>query len=95
YLLPDFRTLDQYLANNVKTELIEQTIPNERTCLIARHAILDIDAVPFALIENVFYYSSYFHPEVGYDYSIKAAIKPDDCGDLTVIPANAADFIEP
>ena len=95
YLLPDFRTLDQYLANNVKTELVEQTIPNERTCLIARHAIPDIDAVPFASIANVFYYSSYFHPEVGYDYSIKAAIDPGGCGDLTVIPPNAADFIEP
>ncbi|MEM6613719.1 MAG: hypothetical protein AAF652_15960 [Cyanobacteria bacterium P01_C01_bin.72] len=95
YLLPDFRTLEQYLADNIKNELVKQTIPNQRTCIIARHAIEDEDAVPFASIANVFYYSSYFHPEVGYDYSIQAAINPEDCGDLTMIPANAADFIEP
>lgn len=93
YLLPDFRTLDQYLANNVKDELVKQTIPEQRTCIIARHAIANVDAVPFASINNVFYYSSYFHPEVGYDYALKAAINPDGCGDLTVIPPNAADFI--
>ena len=95
YLLPDGRTIEKYLKNNIKQELVEQTIPNDRTCIIARHAVEQPDAVPFASISNIFYYSSYFHPEVNYDYSIKAAIAPKGCGNLTMIPANAADFIEP
>ena len=95
YLKPDFRTLERYLKNNIKAELVEQMIPNQRTCLIARHAIVRPNAVPFAQINNAFFYSSYFHPEINYDYSVKAAIDPQDCGKLTMIPANAADFIDP
>jgi hypothetical protein len=95
YLKPDFRTLERYLKNNIKAELVAQMIPNQRTCLIARHAIISPNAVPFAQINNAFFYSSYFHPEIKYDYSVKAAIAPEDCGKLTMIPANAADFIEP
>jgi hypothetical protein len=95
YLKPDFRTVERYLKNNVKAELVEQMIPNQRTCLIARHAIVRPNAVPFASIANAFFYSSYFHPEIKYNYSVKAAIDPKDCGKLTMIPSNAADFIDP
>ena len=95
YLRPVFNPLAPYLKDTVKTELLAQMVPNERTCMISRHAIPDPDAVPFASIPNAFYYSSYFHPEIEYDYSIKAAVDPRDCGDLTVIPPNAEDFIEP
>jgi hypothetical protein len=95
YLKPVFRSLEQYLKNNIKTELVEQMIPNQRTCLIARHAIIKPNTVPFAQINNAFFYSSYFHPEIKYDYSIKAAINPENCGKLTMIPSNAADFIDP
>lgn len=94
YLKPDFRTLERFLTNNTKQELVEQMIPNQRTCMIARHAIDDPDAVPFASIQNAFYYSSHFHPEIKYDYSIKATIDPKDCGELKMIPPNAAEFIE-
>ncbi|MEY4520550.1 MAG: hypothetical protein RLZZ499_3150, partial [Cyanobacteriota bacterium] len=60
YLKPDFRTVERYLKNNVKAELVEQMIPIQRTCLIARHAIVRPNAVPFASIANAFFYSSYF-----------------------------------
>jgi hypothetical protein len=95
YLKPDFRSVERYLKNNIKTELVEQMVPNQRTCLIARHAIAKPNSVPFAQINNAFYYSSYFHPEIPYDYSVKAAVDPQDCGKLTMIPGNAADFINP
>lgn len=95
YLKPDFRTVERYLKNNIKAELVAQMVPNQRTCLIARHAIIKPNSVPFAQINNAFFYSSYFHPEIPYDYSVKAAIAPQDCGKLTMIPANAADFIDP
>jgi hypothetical protein len=45
--------------------------------------------------DRTFFYSSYFHPEIKYDYSVQAAIAPEDCGKLTMIPGNAADFIDP
>ncbi len=95
YIKPVFNSFQPYLKNSVKTELLKQMIPNERTCLIARHAITNPNSVPFAQIHNAFYYSSYFHPEIGYDYSIKATVDPRDCGDLTVIPPNAQKFIKP
>ena len=95
YLRPVFNSLEPYLKNTVKTELVSQMIPNERTCMIARHAISDPSSVPFAQIHNAFYYSSYFHPEIKYPYSLKAVVDPKDCGNLKMIPSNAADFIEP
>ena len=94
YFKPDFRTLERFLTNNTKQELVEQMIPNKRTCMIARHAIPEPDAVPFASIQNAFYYSAYFHPEIKYDYSIKATVDPRDCGELKMIPPNAAEFIK-
>ena len=94
YLRPVF-VVEPYLTDAVKTELLDQMTPNERTCMISRHAIIDPNSVPFAQIHNAFYYSSYFHPEIEYDYSIKATVDPRDCGDLKVIPPNAAEFIEP
>ena len=95
YLRPVFNSFEPYLKETVKTELLEQMIPNERTCTIARHAISDPNSVPFAQIHNVFYYSSYFHPEIKYPYSIKAVVDPRDCGDLVIIPPNAQEFIKP
>lgn len=95
YLRPVFNSFEPYLKETVKTELLEQMIPNDRTCMIARHAISDPNSVPFAQVHNAFYYSSYFHPEIKYPYSIKAAVDPRDCGDLVMIPSNAEDFIEP
>ena len=95
YLRPVFNSLEPYLKDTVKTELLQQMVPNQRTCMISRHAIPDPDVVPFASIPNAFYYSAYFHPEIKYDYSIQAAIDPQSCGDLTMIPPNAAEFIEP
>lgn len=76
YLKPSFRTVERYLKNNVKAELVEQMIPNQRNCLIARHAIVRPNAVPFASIANAFFYSSYFHPEIPYNYSVKARSHP-------------------
>ena len=95
YTRPTFASLEQYLANVIKPELIQQMQPNQRTCLIARHPSPNLQPVPFAAIQNVFFYSSYFHPEVGYDYSIKAEIAPEGCNGLPVVPPNAREFINP
>ena len=94
YLKPYFISLEEHLAQRVKPELLEQVIPNQRICMIARHAIADPARVPFAAIQSAFYYSSYFHPELKNDYSIQVAVEPDNCGELSIIPANV-EFIEP
>lgn len=94
YLRPVFNSFKPYLKETVKTELLSQMIPNDRTCMIARHAISDPTSVPFAQVHNAFYYSSYFHPEIKYPYSLKVVVDPRDCGDLKMIPANAEDFID-
>jgi hypothetical protein len=93
YIKPAFVNFDNYLQGAVKTELLEQMIPNDRTCMIARHGISDPNSIPFAQIQNAFYYSSYFHPEIKYPYSIKVAVDPRDCGDLKIIPPNLQDFL--
>ena len=98
YIRPNFISLEKfYIEYGFKPELVEQMLPNQRTCMIARHAIINPKQVPFASIHHALYYSSYFHPEIEYDYSIQAAINPQDCQDLglKMIPANAAEFIEP
>ena len=94
YTRPDFRGLAMYIKNNVKTEVVEQMLPNDRNCLISRHALANAKAVPLAPMQNAFYYSSYFHPNRE-PYSIKVAIEPEQCGELNVVPANASEFIEP
>jgi hypothetical protein len=88
YFKPAFIKVESFVNNNtnVKTELLEQMTPNERTCMISRHGIPNPNAVPVAQVQNAFYYSSYFHPEIKYSYSIKAAVDRKDCGDLKIIP---------
>ena len=95
YLRPLFNSLESYLQDTAKTELLEQMTPNQRTCMISRHAVPNAKAVPYASIPNAFFYSSYFHPEMGYDYSIKATVHPKYCDDLKVIPPNVEEFIAP
>ena len=94
YLKPVFTNFDAYLNRVVKTELLDQMTPNERTCMISLHAIPNPRKVPFAQIQNAFYYSSYFHPDRE-PYSIRVAVEPESCGDLKVIPRNAQKFMPP
>ena len=97
YTRPVFNSLEQYTAKVVKTELIQQMQPNQRNCLIARHAVSNPKAVPFATIQSAFFYSSHFHPEVKYEYGIKAAIDPSKCEALGLneVPSNVPNSAKP
>ena len=88
YLKPSFITLDKYVSLGVKSEFIEQIKPNQQVCLLSRHIGEDIQIAPIAALKYAFIYSSYFHPELDYDYSIQAAFNPESCGDRTMIPHN-------
>ena len=86
YALPSFVTLDKYLAFGVKSEFINQIQPDEEVCLISRHIGENTQTAPIAALKYAFLYSSYFHPELDYDYSIQAALDPKACGNRTIIP---------
>ena len=86
---PSMITLNKYVTFGVKPEFLSQIQPNDRVCLLSRHIGEDIQTVPIAALKYVFLYSSYFHPELDYDYSVRAAFKPDACGDRKIIPSNS------
>ena len=88
YAKPSLITLDKYVTFGVKPEFLAQIQPNERVCLLSKHIGEDVQTVPIAALKYVYLYSSYFHPELGYDYSIRAALKPEACGDRKMIPSN-------
>ena len=88
FIKPSFITLDKYVSLGVKSEFIEQVKPNEQVCLLSRHIGEDIQVAPVAALKYAFVYSSYFHPELDYDYSIQAAFNPEFCGDRNIIPRN-------
>jgi hypothetical protein len=89
YVKPSFYTLDKYIAIGVKPAFMNQIQANDRVCLISKHIGEDTQVAPTAALKYVFLYSSYFHPELDYDYSIQAALNPAVCGDRKIIPAQS------
>ena len=89
YARPSLITLDKHLAFGVKSEFVNQIQPNEQVCLLSRHIGENAQTAPTAALKYAFLYSSYFHPELDYKYSIQAALKPEACGDRTIIPSQS------
>ena len=87
YDKPAFTTLETRISKAVKPELFSQIKPDENICLIIRPALANRKQVAFESQQNAFLYSSYFHPELGYSYSIKAAVNTENCGDRKIIPS--------
>ncbi|WP_052055237.1 hypothetical protein [Myxosarcina sp. GI1] len=86
YGKPVFYSLEKHISTAVKPELLSQIQPQDNICLISKHGLVNPDRVPFASIQHSFLYSSYFHSELDYSYSIRAAVDPNNCGDLKVVP---------
>jgi hypothetical protein len=61
---PKFLTLAGFIEKNVKSSILEKIEPGDQVCLMKKQ--------PYT-----FFYSSRFHPEINYDYSIKAAYTSD------------------
>ncbi len=87
YGRPLFLTLDRYINFGVKSEFIAEIKPNEQVCLISKHMGEEVQTAPIASLKYAFVYSSYFHPEIDYDYSIQTAFNPEACGDRAMIPS--------
>ena len=86
--IPSNQTLDKYVEFGVKSEFLSQIRSDDRVCLLSRHIGEDIQYAPTAALKYAYLYSSHFHPELNYDYSIQAALNPQVCGDRTIIPSN-------
>ena len=52
-------------------------------------ALANRQKVPFESQQNAFLYSSYFHPELDYSYSIKSIVDTENCGGGRIIPSEA------
>ena len=85
--IPSFYTLDKYVEFGVKPQFLNQIQPDEKVCLLSKHIGEDIQNSPTAALKYAYLYSSYFHPELNYDYSIQAALDPRACGDRVIIPS--------
>ena len=88
FVKPSLITLDKYINLGVKPEYIAQIKPNEKVCLMSRHIGEDTQVASIAALKYGFVYSSYFHPEIDYDYSIQATLHRESCGDRTIIPSD-------
>lgn len=86
YIKPSFRSEAQYVQFGIKPQYFSKIKANERVCLISSHIGEDIKTAPIVALKYAFVYSSYFHPELGYDYSVQAALNPEFCGDRKIIP---------
>ena len=85
FVKPSLITLDQYVGFGVKQDYLNQIQPNDRVCLVSRHLGEDVQLSPSVALKYAFVYSSYFHPELDYDYGVQAALTPDACGDRQII----------
>ena len=72
YVRPRFYTLEKHLQNHVNVNLLKKIDRNDAVC------ITDNKLYPFL-------YTSYFHPQLNYSYSVKAADYVDECGSRKVI----------
>jgi hypothetical protein len=89
YYRPVFSKLDRFMAWGVKTELLQQIKPNDRVCLLSRHALANPKASPYASMPNAFLYSDYFHPELNSSYSIEIRVDSENCTYPKIIPGES------
>jgi hypothetical protein len=76
YATPNFYTLDKHLKTFVNFNLLRNQIqPGDLVCLVNRSK----------QYRKTFLYSSYFHPQLGYSYSIKSALDPSECREITKV----------
>ena len=86
FLRPSFISEAGYVDFGVKQAYLDQIRPNEKVCIVAKHMGENVKQASVASLKYIFAYSSYFHPEIEYDYSIQTAFNPESCGDLRIIP---------
>ena len=82
YLTPNFRTLQVRLDRVIDTRTLSQISPGRKNCIISKHGLNLANAVS---VRDVFYYNSYFHPEIQPEYSIKVADDIEQCGSLNIV----------
>ena len=71
YIKPSFYTLNQFRANKINPFILAEIEPNDRVCIVGRY--------PYT-----FGYSSLFHPQKDYPYSIQSEGNPQNLQACTV-----------
>ncbi|MEM8677493.1 MAG: hypothetical protein AAGF83_27090 [Cyanobacteria bacterium P01_G01_bin.67] len=97
---PVFLTLDKYVNLGVNQEFLSQIEPHKEICLISKHMGGDVQTADKASLKYAFLYSSYFHPELESDYSIKVGgyypkhreFDLNICGDRHIVPEAIKDL---
>jgi hypothetical protein len=92
YVKPSFLSETQYVNSGVKQQFLSKIQPGDRVCLISKHIGVNVKDEPIVALKYAFVYSSYFHPEINYDYSIQTALQPKLCGDRKIIPLYFKDY---
>ena len=77
YLDAQSFTLSQHLSRVTEPDILAQIVPDQKNCIISNYDTV----VP---INKVFYYSSYFHPELE-AYAIEVAPYIDKCNSRIII----------
>ena len=72
YIIPNFYTLDKHFQTFVDPATLKQIQPGDQVCLVNKSM----------QYRKTFLYASYFHPQLGYSYSIKSALDPSECGEI-------------
>jgi hypothetical protein len=72
YVRPKFYTLEKYIQSNVKMEILKKIDEDDEVCIVNNRT-------------HPFLYTSYFHPQFNYSYSVKAAGSVSECGSRKVI----------
>lgn len=97
---PVFFTLDKYVNLGVNREFLSQIEPHQEICLISQHMGDNVQTADKASLKYAFLYTSYFHPELKSDYSIKvggyypnhAEFDLKMCGDRHTVPEAIKDL---
>ena len=79
YLMPQFKGLNSYLSTiDNRAETLSKITPNRQNCVISYFK-------SNAPIHSIFYFSSYFHPDLDLEYGIEVAPDVDSCESTTII----------
>jgi hypothetical protein len=72
YARPSFYSLEQFIRDRVDYGIVAAIQPEDKLCIVNQY--------PYT-----FLYTPWFHPYLNYDYSLKKAGNPSECGNRTKI----------
>ncbi|MDJ0690519.1 MAG: hypothetical protein QNJ41_18665 [Xenococcaceae cyanobacterium MO_188.B32] len=75
YIAPKFYTLDKHIQTFVDPATFKKIQPGDNVCLVNKSF----------QYRKTFLYTPYFHPQLGYSFSIRSALDPSECKEIKKI----------